>query len=69
MGYNISLPIDADGNLPKGQELHDLIMSHAPIGYLQEQVDRFYASTLADFSYIDRLILSGEMAVEPDELS
>lgn len=58
---NIQLPIDPEtSSIPSGQALTDLIMLHAPVQYFIDQLKRYKASVMVDYSEIDRLIAEGK---------
>lgn len=56
---NIDLPIDPISHaIPTGQDLQELLLFWAPIGQLQDQIDRFKQAALVDMSEIGSIISS-----------
>lgn len=56
---NLTLPIEPVVNsIPQGEELENLILLHAPVEYLNQELQRYKKAALVDWSYIDQLIKS-----------
>lgn len=53
---NITLPIDDDNKIPDGVELANLVMLHAPVELLNQELVRYKKATMVDWTHIDKLI-------------
>jgi hypothetical protein len=55
--YNLDLPIDTErGAVPDAVGINAHIMHFAPVGQLQQMLDRFMTAVLVDMSEVDALI-------------
>ena len=54
--YSIDLPINTEFKVPSGKELQMLILEHAPVGQLQDYLNRYKSAVMVDMEDIDRLI-------------